>query len=69
MRCKSCQRKWKRELFEKTTHVPYGSEVTLRIFWAHKNSDVLRNPRETETKLQILDFDTIRPERLNLPRN
>ena len=35
MRCKSCQRRWKRALFAKTIQPSRGPKVTLRNTWAH----------------------------------
>ena len=38
-------------IVRKTTYASKGPEVTLREFWDHKTSDVLRKPWETESKV------------------
>ena len=51
----------------KTTYASKTPEVTLRDSWDHKNSDVSRMPRETESKLQTWNFDPIPSKSRNWP--
>ena len=54
-------------IVRKTTYASKGPGVTLRDMWDPKNSDVLRKPRETESKLQMWDFHPIPSESRNWP--
>ena len=58
---------WKREVFAKTTYASKGPEVTLRPSWVHARSNTASMPRETESKLQMWDFDPIPSESRNWP--
>ena len=51
-RRKSCHRKWKERLVRQTTYSSKRTNVTLRASWVHARSRDLRDPRETESKLQ-----------------
>ena len=67
LRCKSCPRRWQREWFAKDNLSLERTRSNIRNIWDHKNSDVLCKPRETESKLQMWDFDPILPESRNWP--
>ena len=54
-------------IVRKTTDASKGLGVTLRDMWDPENSDVLRKPRETESKLQMWDFHPIPSESRNWP--
>ena len=44
-------KKTEKKIIRKTTYASKGPDVTLRNTWGHKNSDVSRMPRETESNL------------------
>ena len=54
-------------IVRKITYASKGPEVTLRDIWDPKNSDVLRKPQETESKLQMWDFHQIPSGSRNWP--
>ena len=57
----------KRELFAWQLTPRERPKVTLRDTWGHTGSNVLHRPRETESKLQMWDTDTISSESRNWP--
>ena len=52
----------KRELFARELTPREAPKVTLRDTWVHTSSDVFRQPRETESKLQMWDANPIPAE-------
>ena len=67
MRCKSCQRRWKRELFAKDNLSLERTKSNTSKYMGSQNSDVSSMPRETESNLQTWNFDPIPSESRDLP--
>ena len=67
MRCKSCQRRWKRELFAKDILSLERTKSNTPKYMDSQNSDVSSMPRETESNLQTWNFDPIPSESRNWP--
>ena len=57
----------KRELFARQLTPREGPKVTLRGTWVHTSSNVLRQPRETESKLQMCDSNPFPSESRSWP--
>ena len=57
----------RRELFARQLTPREGPKVTLRDTWVHTSSDVLHQPRETESKLQMWDYNPIPSESRSWP--
>ena len=55
----------RRELFARELTLREGPKVTLRDTWVHTRFDVLRQPREIESKLQMWDSNSIPSESRN----
>ena len=67
MRCKSCQRRWKRELFAKDNLSLERTKSNTSKYMGSQNSDVSSMPRETESNLQTWNFDPIPSESRDWP--
>ena len=67
MRCKSCQRRWKRELFAKDNLSLERTKSNTPKYMGLQNSDVSSMPRETESNLKTWNFDPIPSESRNWP--
>ena len=55
----------KTRIIRKTTYASKGPEVTLRNIWGREGFDVWCNSWETESKLQMCNFDPITSESRN----
>ena len=58
----------KRELFARQLTPRKGSKVTLRTSWVHARSNNLREPRETESRLQTWNSNPIPSGSRNRPK-
>ena len=67
MRCKSCQRRWKRELFAKDNLSLERTKSNTPKYTGSQNSNVVSMPQETESNLLTWNFDPIPSESSNWP--